>query len=129
MSTSTRNLWPEDIAVTDDVAPVTILKEQASLLGQRTQNIVEAYVIKPKYATHRDPPFRYNFYLMAPALDYRYQLFTITHGLEFYPVSITFEDLTVEIADEDGLMQELANIFSSEKTKRIISSLIAQSKE
>jgi len=55
-------------------------------------------------------------------------LFTVSRGLEFYPVSVKFEDLTYQVADEDEFMRYLADIFSSERTKAIISSLLAQSK-
>jgi hypothetical protein len=128
MSNSRRNLWPEDIAVTDAVAPVTILKEQATLLGQRTQNLVEARVAHGPIPFGVEAPFRYHFRLVAPVLDYQFQLFTISHGLKFYPLSVEFDDLTYAVANEEEFMQYLASIFSSEKTKSIISSLIAQSK-
>jgi hypothetical protein len=124
------SLWPEDIAVTDAVAPVVILKEQASLLGQRTQNLVEARVY-PGQSHYIEYPFVYYFELIAPALDnYRYRLFGISHGVEFYPVRMEFEEFDGyrDAISEREFMEELAKIFSSERTKRIISSLIAQSK-
>lgn len=124
------SLWPEDIAVTDEVAPVVILKEQASLLGQRTNNLVEARVL-PGQSHYSEYPFVYYFELVAPALDhYRYRLFEIAHGVEFYPVRIEFEEFATprDAPGEDEFLLELAAIFSSDRTKRIVSSLIAQSK-
>lgn len=124
------SLWPDDIAVTDAVAPVVILKEQASLLGQRTQNLVEARV-HPSVPRYSEYPFAYYFELVAPALDnYRYRLFVISHGVGFYPVRIEFEEYANphDAIGENEFMRELADIFSSERTRRIISSLIAQSK-
>lgn len=124
------SLWPDDIAVTDAIAPVVILKEQASLLGQRTQNLVEARV-HPGQTHYEEYPFVYYFELVAPALDnYRYRLFGISHGVAFYPVRIEFEgfDGYRDAISENEFMSELADIFSSERTRRIISSLIAQSK-
>jgi hypothetical protein len=153
MSISPRNLWPEDIAVTQVVAPVAILKEQASMLGERTMNLVEGRVKQnfsdsgglrfPKpsgksRATHSgddlyDSDFSYDFDLVAPALNnYRYRLFSISHGVEFYPLLITNSAaLTgdgIEVPHEEGFLAMLEMIFSSEKTKGIISSLIAQSR-
>lgn len=127
MSISPRNLWPEDVAVTDAVAPVAILKEQASLLGQQTRNLVEARVTQ-RHSSKFD--FCYYFELVAPALEnYIYRLFQILHNIEFYPVWIDFyEDSPIEVQSEDEFMLELERVFSSEKTKRIISSLISQSK-
>lgn len=127
MSISPRNLWPEDVAMTDALAPVTILKEQASLLGQRTRNLVEARVSQRQSSKF---DFCYYFELVAPALDnYIYRLFQILHNVEFYPVWIDFFEVSpIEVQNEDEFILELEKIFSSEKTKRIISSLIAQSR-
>jgi hypothetical protein len=45
MSTETNDLWPSDIAANSNLrTPVTILKEQAALLGQKTDNLVIATV-------------------------------------------------------------------------------------
>ena len=153
MSISPRNLWPEDIAVTQVVAPVAILKEQASKLGEITKNLVEGSVkqnfsdlgglLFPKpsrksRATHSEDDlyegdFRYDFDLVAPALNnYRYRLFSISHGVEFYPLIITncvaLNGSDHQITDEEEFLTALETIFSSEKTRGIISSLIAQSR-
>ena len=36
------DLWPNELSTVDQRSPLTILKEQASLLGEKTQNIVIA---------------------------------------------------------------------------------------
>ena len=36
------DLWPNELSAVDQRSPLTILKEQASLLGEKTQNIVIA---------------------------------------------------------------------------------------
>lgn len=132
MSISPHNLWPDDIAVTGVVAPVTILKDQASVLGQRTKNLVEGRVTQSNEPFHEDN-FTYRFDLVAPALNnYRYRLFSISHGVEFYPLIITnsaaFNGDEVEVPNEEEFLNALGNIFSSEKTRRVITSLIAQSR-
>ena len=39
------DLWPDDITPDEDLrAPAAVLKEQASLLGQKTSNLVKGYV-------------------------------------------------------------------------------------
>lgn len=135
MSISPRNLWPEDIAVSEVVAPVSILKDQASLLGERTKNLVEGRVTQRE--RFRKPDFVYDFYIVAPALNnYRYRLFSISHDVEFYPLAIdesgVFDadgrDFEVQASNEEEFLEALATIFSSERTKGIISSLIAQSR-
>ncbi len=107
------DLWPEDIEQVEGKAPVTILREQASLLGKKTMNIVEAKVRRisntggPSDYIGTFPAltpwihandFAYAFDIVAPALgDYRYGLFTMAHGVEMYPLKIK---IGTEIADE-----------------------------
>jgi hypothetical protein len=135
MSISPRDLWPEDIAVNEVVAPVAILRDQASLLGERTKNLVEGRVTQ-RESHYSEPDFVYDFYVVAPALNnYRYRLFSISHSVDFYPLGIqegVFDlagrDSELKVNDEEEFLQTLAKIFSSERTKGIISSLIAQSR-
>jgi len=136
MSISPRNLWPEDIAVNEVVAPVAILKDQASLLGERTKNLVEGRVTQREHHFH-EPDFVYDFYLVAPALNnYRYRLFSISHDVQFYPLAIeeggvsdlNGRDSQFQVSNEEEFLEALATMFSSERTKGIISSLIAQSR-
>jgi hypothetical protein len=137
MSISPRNLWPEDIAVTDAVAPVSLLREQASLLGERTKNLVEGSVVTPGTVRGVDrfskDQFSYGLDLVAPALNnYRYRLFSISHGVEFYPLTISGSEALnsdeFQVNNEEEFLKALETIFSSEKTKGIIASLIAQSR-
>ena len=96
------DLWPEDINIPDLIAPVTILKEQASLLGTKTNNVVKAEVTTSKPRLSEEGKFYYVFYLVAPALNnYYYELFAITHGVELYPLVFNLdEDIRNEIAPE-----------------------------
>ena len=137
MSMTTRNLWPEDIAVSEDVPPVSILKEQGALLRGRTNELVEGQVRGTPSDYGRK--YRYAFELVAPALDgYRYELFSITHGAEAYPLEIDWDSPDshnlLAVAGEDGIQNEegflkaLEIIFSSEKTRKVIASLNAQSR-
>ena|SRR5689334_13433918 len=131
MQNHSQDLWPEDIGSPIDLtAPVNILKEQAALLGDKTHNIVEAEV-KTEFVDH-DSALRHYFYLVAPALNhYRYRLFRIKHQpTNFYPIEITGAALKEPsiINSEDELREVLKNLFFSEQTRRIIQSLIAQSR-
>ncbi len=123
---STRDLWPDDIKVDEMVTPLSILKEQASLLGQKTQNLVEAEVqTKPLGAD-----FSHSFFLVAPPLDnYRYKLFEIHHPIDMYPVKIVDENggIRYEPRSQDEFIAKLREVLTSEKTKSVIRALIAQS--
>lgn len=123
---STRDLWPDDIKVDDMVTPLSILKEQASLLGQKTQNLVEAEV----QTTPLGADFSHSFFLVAPALDnYRYKIFWVRHPIDMYPVKIIDENgaIRYEARSQDEFIGRLKEVLTSEKTKSVIKALIAQS--
>jgi hypothetical protein len=136
------DLWPSDIGYSAKRAPVVILREQASLLGQKTQNILQAEVepqsgmssgIKLKHT-----PFEYSFRVVAKALgNYRYNLFKIFHDIMLYPVEIQGDnDILKEVAgegvdciladSEDEFKAILKKILGSEKTREVIAALMSQ---
>lgn len=116
------DLWGE-IAPVQVRTPLAILKEQAALLGAKTNRLVEAMV---DTSTTGHGEFEHRFILIVPALDdYRYQLFTIYHGIELYPVRVMeFENDDPET--EDQFLEWLRGKLSSKDTKRIIGKLLAQ---
>ncbi|MBC7407567.1 MAG: hypothetical protein H7339_04185 [Arcicella sp.] len=128
MTTTTENLWPEFELEILTVSPKRILLEQASFLMQATKNILEADVTT---FSHKGGEIDHNFFLIAPQLDgYRYSLlFVRQNGLIMYPSTLYFENQAFLIETEGILLQELRRIFSEQRTKNIISSLLAQSKD
>jgi len=147
-----KDLWPDTfVDPSQPKAPVAVLREQASLLGEKTNNLVTAEV-KPLGRqigkAQNDPfmppdaepeeEFRYIFYLIAPALDhYRYRLFTIGNNIELYPVTLYWSQETEESTKEqvtfaynqEDLEEMLANIFRAPKTQRVIRAMLLQSEE
>lgn len=151
----TSDLWPEDLVGELEVrAPRTILKEQASLLGKRTKNLIEGDVrphqleeaptgLEQIMGTRRPSPvvnetFLYDFYVVAKTLGYRYKLLSIQHDINLYPVGVSpDEDIMAEITDgekvqirwaqtEQELTELLQRIFAAQKTRRVIRALLAQ---
>ena len=127
MTTTIEDLWPADFAPEDQTPPVTILRQQAAMLGKKTKNLVEGDVITE--ATESGS-FKHTFYLIAPALDdYRYCLFYIHHELVFYPLHIVdCNGSNTVCPDEDTFRSALRVRFAAENTLKVISTLIAQSK-
>ena len=129
------DLWPEDIShETDLVMPVTILREQAAALTQRTKGIIEAEVKSLKPQVNNDQ-IVHEFMLIAPSLDgYAHELFYVTHRMNGYPISVYFGENTYgqrqkeTASDQKSFMDILRIIFSSASTKDVIQALIAQSK-
>src|SRR5437879_4450707 len=86
--------------------PVAILREQAALLGPKTQNLVEA-----KVQTHPLGSYlSHSFKLSVPALDYVYQLFSVNHPVDhLYPVEAGGESLADEEQFKTWLRQKLSS--------------------
>lgn len=133
------DLWPETIGKAREKSPVAVLREQASLLGRKTGNLVQAEV---RGRQSEKGAFRYYFYIVAPALGhYRYELFSITHDITLYPLSVEvepeiLEDIPPGLADdnlairadsEDEFLERLRLVFGSKKTERVITALLSQS--
>ena len=138
------NLWPNQIVHQGMKAPVTILKEQAYLLGQMTKNIVEAHVSfnNANQVATESLPFHYLFFIVAPALqNYRYKLFSIEYDIDIYPIIFHLSDDIkkdipeefvnekgeVKAQSEDEFQSILAEIFKGQKTLRVINAMLAQS--
>jgi hypothetical protein len=143
------DFWPDEIDETNITVPITILREQAELLGKKTKNIVKAEIValapSEPLLLERDEVknesrvFRYAFLLLAPILDnYRYHLFSISHPINIYPLRFYLDgDIAQEIApnhqsptiasSEEEFSDTLKAIFGARKTVRAIQSMLAQS--
>jgi len=136
------NLWGieslEDISTPD--VPKRILAEQAALLRKITNGLLygEVEVTSNKiYSSNGDVivglpdstfEFNYGFYVCAPALgDYHHLLFTIHHDIGLYPCLIVEGDEEHPCSTEDDFTRIVHSILSSERARRIVESLVAQS--
>lgn len=144
------DLWPDFREVSIDKTPISIIKEYASKLEEKTNHMVSAEVEKDdiiamiqlwendNYKGHISPPLQYNFYLVAQTLNYRYKLFCIAHDIFLYPIYFYEIDKdikdefypeqkgTIPINNETDLLDFLKKIFGAKKTTKIIRALIAQ---
>lgn len=122
------DLWPKAKFETDLVTPVSILRRQAALLGEKTQQLVAAEVI----TNARDNDLTHFFRLVAPALDnYKYELFRVTHKVDqLYPLEGYSErnTLGVTLRSQSDFLKWLKEVLSSESTVKRIDSLMAQAR-
>ena len=128
METQVRDLWPADIGVATLITPVSILREQAALLGEKTSNLVQAEV----KTTSEGARVMHSFYLVAPAMNkYRYRLLYVTHDVALYPLNIVFDPANSQVTakSQDAFVEQLGKLLSSEKTITIVQSLVAQSQQ
>jgi hypothetical protein len=140
------DLWPNDLATVTTRSPLTILKEQASLLGAKTNNIVKANVRDASAYKGVVKPFNYNFVITSPALgNYTYRLFTISYDIDLYPVEFIVDDaiaLEMEVGQhgapygprdeliarrEEEFIKILSRILGSEKTRQVIRAILSHS--
>ena len=103
--------------------PLSILREQATLLGQKTGNLVEAQVERRTVAGD----FVLVLKLVVPGLDdYTYELLKIRHPISLYPVNDISKYPSVDLKDENAFVVWLRAKLSSPETHRIISNLLSQ---
>jgi hypothetical protein len=101
------------------------MRAQASLLGEKTNQQVIADV---KNLSGNSEQFAWSFQLVSPALgNYRYELFRAYHSITLYPVTVSAEGkLSTTAPSEEAFKGVLRNILSSDETRRIVHSLLAQ---
>jgi hypothetical protein len=130
------DLWPDEIAETEgEIPPITILKQQASLLGRRTKNLVEAEVETGTSDFQRY--LRHTLFLVAPALNfYRHPLLEVEHdATKMYPATIkarrsrngSSEQHRIRVKNSNEFKKALKEVFADDETKKTIGSFLAQS--
>ena len=114
------DLWG-DLEVESLRTPVAIMKEQASLLGIKTNNVLEGKITTQVQGSD----FHHSFNVGVPTLDdYTYELFTVYHPVSLYPVRVPYKGISLKTEDE--FTTWLKAQLSSIETRRIVSSLLAQ---
>jgi hypothetical protein len=130
MATEIPNLWNLELGQPQTPTPVSVLRKQATSLGELTGGMV---VGKVETVSTRNT-INHRFSLFAPLLSYSYPLFSVTHdGVHLYPVKISGTggglDYHVEAEDYPSFVNEIRAILSDEGVKEAIEALVAQSRE
>ena len=116
------DLWPENIADSHLTTPVTVLKEQAALLGEKTRQLVKGEVVTQTTGNL----FVHYFYIAAPTLSYKFELFTLSHGVNFYPLVMRYLNDTISLRSESEFKDKLKEIFVAPHTLNVVHSILAQ---
>ncbi len=116
------DLWPTNIADSNLVTPLTILKQQASLLGEKTKQLVAGDVVTQTTGAL----LVHYFYLVAPILNYKYELFSVSHGINFYPLALRHLNQTTSLKSESEFKDKLKEIFAAAHTLNAVHSILAQ---
>src|SRR6266542_4185147 len=90
MTVQSVNLWPPDFGErTDLLTPLTILRQQGTLLGERTQNIVVGRVTTGGDTARAEREvFSHSFSLYCSPLGFHTNLLVVFHGIEPYPARV-----------------------------------------
>ena len=122
-----QNLWPDFKAETMP-SPKKMMMEQAAFLKEKTNGRVYAKVVSDGtiYQNENDSSIKLLFQIVVPALaNYRYTLFRATHGVDFYPVLVTYGEQEFNADSLEKFTEVLSNIFNSEDTIKKISTLLS----
>lgn len=113
------NLWPDNVSEEKWASPVSLLREQARFLGERTRNLVTAEV---GTASVEDEIFLYHFYIVAPTLNnYHYRLFSIEHNIEMYPLMLYMdEQLGKELNVEKKKASTVAETIAAASSRQLV---------
>jgi len=121
------NLWGELKLDEPLRTPTTILKEQTTMLSTLTRGVLDGDV---KVGAETNT-FYIDLNIVAPAIDnYCFRVLEASHGVaDLYPVEVREDGSgkTVECANEEEFLKELARILGSDRIGRVIRSLVAQS--
>jgi hypothetical protein len=117
--------WPTGIGDSNIITPAAMMRAQAVLLGQKTNQQITASV---ESVGSSPADFNWSFQLRGPALgNYRYELFRVSHSLMLYPAKFDWETHPPKLVENEGEFKVyLREIIGSEQTKRIINALLAQ---
>ena len=122
-----KNLWGELPEAADIRSPITILREQASLLTQMTKGTLDGEVSLRNF----DGIFVARLAIRVPALDnYAFTVLRAQYSIELYPVTVTESTGDAPIYDcndEESFQTTLAQILSSERINNVIGNLISLS--
>lgn len=66
------------------------------------------------------------FYIVAPTLNYRFELFDISHNVNFYPLVLRYLNNTPSLSSESAFKEKLTEIFAAPHTLNVVHSILAQ---
>jgi hypothetical protein len=122
-----KDLWG-DIPEVLELMPRDMMREQATYLEQKTKGLLTAEItIDSDKGSFEQTQ---TFYLVVPTMHYQYELFSIFQKdvVKIYPVRFRLDKHIVEVHNEAEFLSCLQDILSSDRTKKIVGSLLAQAR-
>ena len=123
---SVKSLWGDIPPVEKIRTPYTILRDQAAVLGELTDHVLEAKVRRVP-----DPKnFAVVMDIVAPAMDnYAFRLIVASYPVTLYPANLHSEGSTesYECENEEVFVEHLGTILSSDYVRKVVQGLLSQS--
>ena len=70
--------------------------------------------------------FLHYFYIVAPTPSYRFELFQVSHGINFYPLTLRYLNDTIALTSESAFKDKLKEILASQHSLNVVHSILAQ---
>jgi hypothetical protein len=124
---STQNLWGELPVVEKIRTPLSILREQATVLSQMSERLLEGEVM----VTSDSPDqIEAQLNIVAPTLGgYSVTILSISYGLDLYPILLQHAlepSIRKSAKDEQAFIVALQQVLTSESVRKVISALLTQ---
>ncbi|MCC6727114.1 MAG: hypothetical protein IT258_21605 [Saprospiraceae bacterium] len=132
MVTASKDLWGSLNFANFEATPVTLLKEQAALLGEKTNNLFRGEVISRDFANSSGKgKMLHLFNVVVPGLkNRRVELFRSVHDLNaYFPIEVLKNDgqkKGVRVDNLDQFEQQISRILSDDWTKQQLQDLLSE---
>jgi len=124
MNKKSNDLWGSFQGFDSSLSPFRILREQSDLLTEKTFQRLNGRLDSVINSSGQQ---RIEFTIYAPALkDLVLDFLVVEYDLDLYPVEIKHNGSSYFCDSESSYLETLKNLFSSEETRRTITSLLVQ---
>lgn len=123
-----KSMWGDLGSLEEIRTPMKYLRDQATALSELTENVLVGEVI---YGWGTGGEFTIELRIVVPNLNsYRYSILEVKHPIEIYPLRM-YDYATqtrYECKNEEEFLADLESILSSPAVRKVITTLISQSR-
>jgi hypothetical protein len=124
-TSSVPDLWGQFPKAAQGKSPSFILEQQATVLTQKTNGLLQGQVSLSRHTPGRGS-FFITLLILAPSLDnYNYEALSVIHEIPFYPAKVIAEEGEVQCNDEAEFEKAVASVLQSERIRKLVSGLLA----
>ena len=136
MTATIPDVWPSEFATATQASPLTILRQQAYALGQKTRNLVVGEVESQTEPGEKGmKSFLHTFSISASLLGFQQVVLLARHAIKQYPVTVARMNANGEhqkttlAKDSDEFINFLREELNSPDVLDLIGSLVTQCRD